>query len=114
MNNTIWERKYHIKGTPTKEAQSSLDNEENYVSAELYYCKGMGYVLDLWKEARSPEGFARTFDFQPGRHKSYLVIKCNRPGTKRAQEALKLTMENLDAWLDKFTEGYEIEAEEVA
>lgn len=114
MSNTIWLRKYHIKGTPTKEEQSSLDNEENYVSAELYYSKGLGYVLELWKEVLSPEGFSRIFDFQPGRSKSYIVIKCNRPGSKRAEEALKLTKENLNSWLEKFTVGYEIETEEAA
>ena len=113
MSNTIWLRKYHIKGTPTKEAQSSLSNEENYVSAELYYSKGVGYILELWKEVLSPEGFSRIFDFQPGRTKAYIVIQCNRPGSKRAEEAMKLTKENIDKWLAKFTKGYEIE-EEVA
>ncbi len=114
MRKTIWERKYHIKGTPTKEEQDWLNTNDNYVSAELYYSKGTGYVLDFWKEACSLNTFSRTFDFAPGRNKSYLVLQCNRPGSKRAEEALRLTKENLNAWLEKFTTGYEIETEEVA
>lgn len=114
MNTRLLQKYYHIKGTPTKEEQDSLSHEENYVSVELFYQKGIGYILEFWKEGRSNEGYSRVFDFAEGRSKDYVIIKCNRPGSKRAEEAIKLVNENLDKWLADFTKGYEIEQESVA